>query len=200
MKKIRIILGISIVVLITLIISLFIYARTLNKNNGNADQITEPYTMEKSETEALEGKLYPNNFTEFYFKYKGKINTNEIYPKLFDVVVNYIPKFYVDLSKLNGKADVDKYYKNNQYVGSMGITSPNDLNSLATQLKKLKGSKLEYTISEVERQSTTVFSDRTEFRLKITYNEDQILKLRVAIYNRKQSNKEFIKIIPITEE
>ena len=79
MKKIRIILGISIVVLIVLIISLFIYARTLNKNNGNADQITEPYTMEKSETEALEGKLYPNNFTEFYFKYKGKINTNEIY-------------------------------------------------------------------------------------------------------------------------
>ena len=82
----------------------------------------------------------------------------------------------------------------------MGIVSSNDLNSLATQLKKLKGSKLEYTISEVERQSTTVFSDRTEFRLKITYNEDQILKLRVAIYNRKQSNKEFIKIIPITEE
>ena len=194
MKKTRILLIVCIVMLVFSTISLVIYLIYQNK------RVEAEYVMEQPAEQALEGKLYPNNFTEFYFKYGGTISTNDIYSKLHDIVINGIPKLNSDVSKLNSDEDISNYYKKQDYVKrNLCIGSEEQLKIMVELLKQLNKSNLKYSICEVEKSSTIVFSNRTEFRLSIKYENCDAISIKVVVYNAKKDNT-IINIIPIIEE
>lgn len=194
MKKIRIILIISIVALIISIIGLTVYS--INKKKFSE----EKYTLEKPLEEALEGKLYPNNFTEFYFKYNGSISTNDIYTKLYDIIEVGIPRLNSDVEKLYTDEKISDYYDNQSYVKNViGISSKIDFIKLVKILKENDVTALKYSISEIEKLSTTVYSNKTEFILTVQYEHSQPINLKVIVYNTKKNNG-FINIIPIIDE
>ena len=194
MKKTRILLIVCIVMLVFSTISLVIYLIYQNK------RVEAEYVMEQPAEQALEGKLYPNNFTEFYFNYGGTISTNDIYSKLHDIVINGIPKLNSDVSKLNSDEDISNYYKKQDYVKrNLCIGSEEQLKIMVELLKQLNKSNLKYSICEVEKSSTIVFSNRTEFRLSIKYENCDAISIKVVVYNAKKDNT-IINIIPIIEE
>ena len=194
MKKVRMILIVCIVMLLISIIGLSIYS--INKNKQAEDE----YVMEKPIEEALEGKLYPNNFTEFYFAYKGRISTNDIYTKLYEIVEVGIPKLNLDVKNLDSDEKINNYYNDEDYIkDTICIGNKDNFKKLVKILRDNNVSKLEYTISEIKESTTRVYSDRTEFYMDIDYKDSNTITLKVVVYNAKKSDG-FISIIPIIEE
>ena len=194
MKKVRMILIVCIVMLLISIIGLSIYS--INKNKQAEDE----YVMEKPIEEALEGKLYPNNFTEFYFAYKGRISTNDIYTKLYEIVEVGIPKLNLDVKNLDSDEKINNYYNDEDYIeDTICIGNKDYFKKLVKILRDNNVSKLEYTISEIKESTTKVYRDRTEFYMDIDYKDSNTITLKVVVYNAKKSDG-FISIIPIIEE
>lgn len=193
MKKIRISLIIIIILLILSIVGLLNYEKRQKIRNS------EVYNSEGME-QLLQDQIYPNNFSEFHFNYAGKVNKNDVYRKLYNVLVENIPILYSKIDELNEDKKIEEYYKSQDNIAeTLGITTENDFRNLISILCKINTNKLEYSQCEIEKESTKKYTDRTEFNLIIQYKNIEEIKFRVVVYNAKTSNNS-IRIIPITEE
>lgn len=134
--------------------------------------------------------VMPNNVTDLFTKYQGRINQRSIYKGLYIFVNEILEKYYLETKSLSNE-DVKKYYNQNiKNIGKeIGITQEDEFIKFYETIKNLHGTELsleEYTINP-----TTIKNKKgyTECVLLIKYQNNEQIGIYLNILNNKDINK-----------
>lgn len=181
MKKSRILIVLIILLLIILIMLTIL--SNIKKSTENEEQ--KKY-------------LYPGNTMQLHFSYKGKVSLTDVYAELYNIVQIHIPAVYSEKDNLTSQKKIQKYYKKNKDINTV-IYNDNDFNKLLDVLKKYNTEKLSFEHSEIVNSSCIISDNKTEFIIKIKYQNCEEIFLKIIILN-EEINNSYIKFIPIVEE
>lgn len=134
--------------------------------------------------------IMPNNVTELFAKYQGRIDQRIIYKALYNFASETIEKYYLETKNLDNE-QVKKYYNQNSknIVKELGITEEAEFVKFWQTIKNLQGTELslqEYTIIPKSLKNKTGY---TECVLLLTYKNNDKIGIYINIVNDKDINK-----------
>lgn len=193
MKKIRILLICIIVINIILLIGLAVY--NANKNSDNNGTSSVEYTTTSIE---INGKLLPENYSQFEKVYNNEENSEKLYKALYDYVRS--------ISKLNSKVkemsaeELVKFYNENKksITNRFYVSNAKEFTSLVENLKNAyKGEQYNHKTVILYPDTYKKYDTYVTCNIDIVLNNDSVLKYQVKIEDSNDSVK--ISIIPVKE-
>jgi len=181
MKKIKKYIIILFILLMLLIISFIVlYNNPVDKN------LRYIYNEKKAGDIAI----MPNNASDLFIKYQGRINQRSIYKALYSFVNETLEKYYLETKSLNSE-EIKKYYKNNtkNILKELGIEEESEFIKFWETVKDLQGTELslqEYTINPASLKNKKGY---TECVILVKYENNKQIGIYLNIQNNKDVNK-----------
>lgn len=192
-KKLLRILGILIIIIIIAIITIILIKNYQRNNQKDEFDISDKVYnradfFDDNIDYVAEDVIIPDNSYLFFGEYiNGRVEPKEIYETIDKFTKKIIPKLYDDLKEASD-ADISNYYdKNEKSIKKyLEIYDAEDFIVFIKEIKKLKSDEINVTGIEFVKDTIKFMDEYTVSKLKVTYNDDEVIEIGVKVFRRLQ--------------
>lgn len=189
-------------IIILLIINIILFIFLLTYKNKDENITLNGTTKEETTSIEFDSKIKPENFQKFEEMYSGKVDTEYIYGRIY----NLVTKLYIvhNECQSNASEDLVAYYNNNKTKLNYdySIKTQEDFISLINTLNKIykNDNKAYYKTVKMDLDTYKDGEKNIECELIVVFNTSDELKLNMLI-NKNGGNKiSSVTFKTITEE
>jgi len=179
---------IIIILILTFNLVLMVYLikyKTTSATKGNVAEVGQRINENPDEqiTVVFNNKLFPSNYINFEKQYKGFINLDNVYSRLY-VLTKYISNFKIE--ELKSEELIKKYYTDNSdYIKAS--TTIDNLDSFKKFIKKLSAIPVQNQMTYKTVYFNMQYSNRYE--ICIIYSNEKKLNFELVINESKKDFK-----------
>lgn len=179
---------IIIILILTFNLVLMVYLikyKTTSVTKGNVAEVGQRINENPDEqiTVVFNNKLFPSNYINFEKQYKGFINLDNVYSRLY-VLTKYISNFKIE--ELKSEELIKKYYTDNSdYIKAS--TTIDNLDSFNKFIKKLSAIPVQNQMTYKTVYFNMQYSNRYE--ICIIYSNEKKLNFELVINESKKDFK-----------